>query len=433
MLSPLVILLAPAAFAGLLGPGIAVHQVVPPEQIVEGVKTLKVDAFSGPNGKGIAAEIVAELANTEREVGMGTAGDVAGKALKMGSKIGGDMLASKLGGGFGGKLAGGMAEGAGNMAADAIAGDKVNLDDGLRIDVFKVSTGSADGKVHGKVATSSKDSKFKKTVTVKDSKGNVVKDKDGNPKKKEIVCDKRTVSATVTWALTAGKEDKASGTSDRSSSSTHCPGDKGKIASVEALTTVVTQGHGTGIVTAFTPSWKNSRIGMKKNPDLRLPLMLIRKTQYQDALCTLHHMVDLVPDDPEMPLNYAAVLESLGHHDESMAAYEAALAIKPKYKIASKGAARVATRKSDVASMTAAYGLEWKIGAAPLAECPAMPEGRPSMAKKGKLELMGAPDGEMLQQLEKGERLFVMETEGKMVKVQLIDGTEGWVSAKGVK
>ena len=166
MLSPLVLLLVPAAYAGLLGPGIAVHQVVPPAQVVEGVRTLKVDTFSGTNGKGITAEIVAALTNTEREVGLGTAGDVAGDALKMGSKIGGDLLAAQLGGGFGGKFAGGMAEGAGNMAADAIAGDKVNLDDGLRIDVFKVSTGAADGKVHGKVVTSSKDSKFKKNIAV---------------------------------------------------------------------------------------------------------------------------------------------------------------------------------------------------------------------------------------------------------------------------
>ena len=83
--------------------------------------------------------------------------------------------------------------------------------------------------------------------------------------------------------------------------------------------------------------------------------------------------------------------------------------------------------------MVAAYGLEWGVGAPDYAACPAMPDGRPAITKKNNLDLLADPAGAAVQTLEKGERVFVMATEGNLLKVQLLDGTEGYVSAKGVK
>ena len=71
--------------------------------------------------------------------------------------------------------------------------------------------------------------------------------------------------------------------------------------------------------------------------------------------------------------------------------------------------------------MVAAYGLTWAIGAPPLDACPTLPEGRPMVVKKGRVELQGA-DGAAVE-LSKGERVFVMEEQGGTAQVQLLDGT----------
>lgn len=426
-------LLAPAAHAAGLGPGIAVRQVMPPAQLVEGVPTLQVKAFSGPGGKGIAAEVVAGLENGERETGMGTAGDVASGVLKAGAQIGGQMLTSKLGGGFAAKVAGGMVEGTANIAADKVAAEKVQLDDGLTTQPFKLVTSGAKGVLSGKVSTQSGTKNYTKEVPAKDDKGNTITDSDGKTVMTKISCTRRTVSASVAWAVTGGGAEKATGVSERSVSDSHCAGDDGQLASTDALVKAATRGHGGSIVAEIAPSWRAFRIPMKKSPDARLPLMLTRKGEHQDALCVVHHMSGLSTDDPVPSLNEGALLEAFGHHDEAMAKYEEALGRKPGMKIAVKSLARATQRKSDVDAMVAAYGLDWKVSSPDYDSCPAMPDGRPAMTKKGKLELLSAPGGDSVQTLTKGERVFVMATEGKMLKVQLLDGTEGYVSAKAVK
>ena len=81
--------------------------------------------------------------------------------------------------------------------------------------------------------------------------------------------------------------------------------------------------------------------------------------------------------------------------------------------------------------MVAAYGLTWTIGAPPLDACPTLPEGRPMVVKKGRVELQGA-DGAAVE-LSKGERVFVMEEQGGTAQVQLLDGTAGAVPLKSLK
>lgn len=426
-------LLSPTVRAAGLGPGIAVRQVVPPAQIVGGVKTLQVDALSGPGGKAISAEIVAGLEDGEREIGIGTAGDVASGALKAGAQLGGQMLTSRLGGGFGAKVAGGVVEGTANVAAERVAAEKIQLDDGLTTQPFQLVEGGAEGVLSGGVTTRSGTETFTKEVPARDDKGNIRKDADGKTVKTKVSCTRRTVSASVAWAVTAGGTERAAGVSERSVSDSKCAGEDGKLASVEALTQAAIRGHGPGIVAEIVPSWRAFRIPLKRSPDTRLPLMLIRKGEHQDALCVVHHMSGLVTDDPVPSLNEAALLEALGHYDQAISKYEEALSRRPGMKMAEKSLARATTRRSDVDRMVAAYGLDWKVGTPDHDSCPAMPAGRPAITRKGKLDLLGAPGGESVQTLAKGERVFVMAEDGKLVKVQLLDGTEGYVPAKAVK
>ena len=339
-------LLPPTAQAAVLGPGIPVRQVMPPAQLVDGVPTLQVQDFSGPGGAGIAEEIVAGLEDGEREVGMGTAGDVASGVLKAGAAIGGQMLASKLGGGFGAKLAGGMVEGTANMAADKLQDEKIQLEDGLTTQPFALVKGGAAGVLGGKVSTQSGTENYTQEVPLKDEDGNTVTDGDGKTVMTQVSCTRRTVSASVAWAVTAGGAEKAAGVSDRSVSDSHCAGDGGALASVEALTAAATRGHGASIVAEIAPVWKAFRIPLKKSPDVRLPLMLIRRGEHQDALCVVHHMSGLAADDPVPPLNEGALLEALGHHEQAAASYGEALARKPGMNIAEKSLERVQGRKA---------------------------------------------------------------------------------------
>ncbi len=432
-MSPLVLLLSSAAWAGPIGPGIAVSQVTAPPQLLEGVQTLQVGPIQGQGGDGVVAEIKAAYADEERQFGMGTVGDVASGVLKAGAEIGGQMLASQLGGGFGGKLAGGLATGTANMAADAVAEEKLVLDDGLVVNPFHLVDKGGQGQLTGTMKLTPRTENFTKEVDVKDKNGNVVKDADGKVLKKTVSCTTNSVTANLTWKVTVAGADQASGTTSRDASDTHCQGDDGKLATTDALSAVAVQGHGAQIVAEIAPAWRSFRIDLKKSPDLRYPVMLTKKGQHDEALCAVHHMTSLEQEDFKAPFNEGALLEALGHYTEAAAAYQVADDRKGgSFKPAEKAGARAIERKDSVDAMVKAYGLDWKIGAPPFEACPAMPDGRPTMAKKS-LDLLDKPDGATLQTLEKGERLFVMAEEGKLVKVQLIDGTEGYVPAKAVK
>ena len=102
-------------------------------------------------------------------------------------------------------------------------------------------------------------------------------------------------------------------------------------------------------------------------------------------------------------------------------------------KAAAQGQERAAARKAEVAAMVEGYGLTWAIGAPPLDACPAMPDGRPATVKKMAVDRLDAPGGSPVDTLEKGDRVFVMEESGGMARVQLLDGSEGWVPVKQLK
>ena len=431
MLVPTLLLSLSGALAGPLGPGVPVRQVVAPPQVVA-AQSLRVTPLSGTGGAGVAEEVAAGLADAERELGLGTVGDVASGALKAGAKIGGDMLAAKLGGGFAGKLVGGLAEGTANVAADAIESDKLQLDDGLTTTPFAVVKKGGDAALTGSVAVAPSTESYTKKVQATDSDGHPLTDSDGNAIMREVACQRRSVTATVSWAVEKAGAALASGESPRTVSDSHCAGDDGELASTQSLTSAAVRGHGAVIVAQIAPAWRVSRVNLQRSPDLRLPLGQVRQGDHGGALCVLHHVSGLLPDDPDAPTNEAAVLEALGHYDAALATYDLALS-RGGGRVATQGRERAAARKTEVESMVAAYGLDWKIGAPPLDACPAMPDGRPTVVKKKRSDRTDSPEGAVLDTLEKGERVFIMEERDGLSRVQLLDGSEGWVTTKDLK
>lgn len=432
MLPPLLFLSLSPALAGALGPGVAVRQVVAPPQVVPGVRALRVTALSGPGGADIAAEIAAGLADPDREVGLGTVGDVASGVLKTGAKIGGDMLAAKLGGGFAGKLVGGMAEGTANLAADKLEGDKLVLEDGLTTTPFEVVQRGGDATLAGAVTVAPSTESYTKEVQATDSEGQPLTDSDGNPVMREVSCQRRTVTATVAWAVERGGEALASGESPRSVSDSHCADEEGSLASAQALTDVAVQGHGALIVAQIAPAWRSSRIELRRSPDLRLPMQHVRAGEHGKALCLAHHLRVLLPEDGAAAANTAGLLEALGHHDAAIEAWTAADGLGAG-RVAAKGLERATARKAEVEGMVSAYGLDWAIGAPPLDACPALPDGRPAVVKKKGLERSVEPGGGALDTLSKGDRVFILEEADGLARVALLDGSEGWVPVKALK
>ena len=63
--------------------------------------------------------------------------------------------------------------------------------------------------------------------------------------------------------------------------------------------------------------------------------------------------------------------------------------------------------------------------------CPSLPDGTPRVVKKAKIQLQR--EGEAPLDLEKGERVFLVEEAGGLATVTLLDGTQGTVPAKSLK
>ena len=88
-------------------------------------------------------------------------------------------------------------------------------------------------------------------------------------------------------------------------------------------------------------------------------------------------------------------------------------------------------RKAEVATMVRADGLTWRVGAPALDRCPPLPEGRPKVVSKSKIQL--ERQGEDPLALSKGERVFVLSEAGGLSTLALLDGTQGTAPAKSRK
>ena len=118
----LVLLSLTAARAGALGPGIPVAQVVPPPVLLEGVNTIDVVPFTGPQGEAIALDIEAAMARTDRIVEANGMAQVGTELVGMATETGAALASNLVGGGVQGKLVGGAAKLAGGLVAPVVAG-----------------------------------------------------------------------------------------------------------------------------------------------------------------------------------------------------------------------------------------------------------------------------------------------------------------------
>lgn len=424
--------LVPAAQAGPVLAGVELRQVTPPPVLFEGVRSIEVAPISGPNGAQVREELLATLADPNREVGTGTLSDKAGAMVELGAGIGAQLLASKVPG-IGGKLVKGAAEAAGGAVADKVRADKIVLNDGLRIDVLQVKASGADGKLKVALKSASADRSYTEKVPLKDDKGNEVKDGNGATIMTERSCTERTTQLDLGWALEARSGAKNGALPTRKNQDTRCGEEQGKLLSAEALVAGSVPGLGGALAREIAPSWVSLRVPMRRSPLSRAPLEQVEAGQLEVARCMLQRIVELEKTvtgvDPDAWLNLGAALEAQGQLQPAIEAYQGALQRKSSLKPASEGVSRVEQRVAAVASMERAYGLRYAVP--PSAACPELPAGAPALVKKGG-GLVG-PAGEALgREIEKGELVFVRESDGKLTELATLDGVVGRLPAKSL-
>jgi hypothetical protein len=414
--------------ANPLGPGISVREVAAPPELVSGISSISVGKISGAHGSLIADELVAGLQNDDREIGPGTAADIAGNVVQMGAMVGGQMLASKLGG-IGSKATSTLTETAGAVVAGKITGDKLTLEDGLTVAPFPYKKSGGDGTISGSVAVEPSESRYEKKEPLKDDSGNVIKDSDGQTVMTTVQCLKRSATTTLTWSLDKGGKALLSGEESQTMSDDKCGKEIGDVLSIDDLASSAARGMGSGIVARIKPAWHSHRIGLRGGKALAAPIRAVRQGDHEGAMCLLHHLVEFDAENGAAHANLGAVHEALGHHDAALTAYATALEKGGPKRLAEKGAERTTARQAEVKGMVDAYGLTWAIEAPDFAACPTLPEGEPRLAKR---KLSVEAGGETIE-VEKGELLFLQSTEGKTSKVKTMEGTELELPAKALK
>jgi len=429
---------ATPAAAGPVFAGVELRQVKPPPVLFEGVRSIEVSPIAGPSGAVVRDELLATLADPNREVGSGTLSDKAGALVELGAGIGAQMLASKVPG-IGGKLAKGAAEAAGGAVADKVRAEKIVLNDGLRIDVLQVKTSGAEAKLKITLSSSSNDRTYTEKVPLKDDKGNEVKDSNGATVMTERSCTERSTQLDLAWTLEGaggkGGEKKGGPLSgalpSRANQDTRCGEEREKLASAESLISASAPGLGGALAREIAPSWVSLRVPMRRSPLTRAPMEQVAVGQLEVARCMLTRIAEfensVTGPDPEVWVNLGAALEAQGQLRPAIEAYQGALQRKSGFKPASEGVSRVEQRLTEVASMERAYGLRYAVPPSPA--CPAVPEGSPALAKKG-ADLL-KPSGEKLgRDVEKGELVFVRTGDGKLTEISTLDGAVGMVPAK---
>lgn len=420
--------LVATAHAGPLGPGIPVKQVAPPPVVIEGVRSLEV-RVTGPRGPEIVAEIREALASTTRQANV-SANDVAQGLVSTASEVGGAYVGGLVGGGLGGKVATGLTKAAGSMVAEEIENEPLVLDDGLKLDVFRVVPSGGDATLAATVdvADSARDFTKKEALTYDD--GTFVKDEDGNVVYEDIPCRAVSVTVTFAWSIAKGGQQLHADTTSRQAGDERCGEDLENLASAGSLAEPLLYGWGEPVAARIAPSWRFDRLAMDKEPHLTEELKLVKAGAYDRALCGLRNATSFDAHDAAALLDQGVIHEAMGRFDEALALYGQALTASGD-RSAAKAMTRADARKKDVATMERAYGLAFRQAAFDPAACPPMPEGR-RVAVAKPTPLVDAA-GATLTDLERGTRLFVVEEGGALLAVSLTDGTRGFVDPRRVK
>lgn len=424
--------LSPTTHAAALGPGVPVKQVVAPPHVIPGVETVTVKDFSGFNGSNVAGLIGDSLQDAERDVSKGL-GALGGDLLDAGTDLAADAAANAVGGGIQGKLVGGLTKMAGGMAKDALEVEPVVLDSGLTTTPWRVVSSGGDATITGSIDVDDRVESYTAKVAAKDSKGKILKDKDGKTIYKEVPCKRRTVSANINWALAAGGETKVEDSFTKKASDSKCDSQIKNLASKDALAAVALKNVGPGVANTVLPAWKQHRLPLKKDKMLVNELKLARQGEHQQAICGMRGLVTHDPNYTPGLMNYAALHEAMGWHDVAAEYYQKASALDSRLKPAVKGYTRAIERKAEIESMVDAYGIKYKIGEADYSTCAPIPEGQRMFVKKPTQLFEGADAANSLADLPKGMFVYVSDMGDGMYKVTTADGREGFVNGKFLK
>ena len=418
--------------AGPTSPGVPVKRVVAPEHVIEGVRSVQVSDFAGRNGGAIAMEIRAGLQDTER---LATDAAAIGKELaRTGTDIASKLASSAVGGGIQGKIAEGLTKNVSKGVQDGLEVEPVQLDDGLKLDVWQVKTSGADAVIGGSVRVSQETTDSTRKVAEKDDDGDLVKDSEGRTVYREIPCKARKVAVEVAWSVTkTGGEALVAKSFVMNNGDSRCGEDIQYLASPEELADGVLAGTGARIVRLIAPSWKVLRLPMSKDRTLRAENQLARAGNHFEAMCGLRGLLGFDENLATAVMNLGVLEEALGYYDLAAAQYAKANALRGD-KPTARAMNRVATRSADVKRMVAAYGLTWKIADSPdFVACPPIPSGRRVSVKRDTRLMSDAKGGDILVELTRGMVLFVLDDSSSPHRVALIDGSEGWVDSKYLK
>lgn len=415
------------AHAGALGPGVPVRQVVPPPVVLAGISSLEV-RIDGPHGAEVGAEIGSALLDPARV--LNTSGAEVGQALvQVGTEVAAGYV-SGLVGGLGGKAVSGLTRGVGAMVAEEIDTEPLVLADGLRTDVFRVVPRGGDAALVGTIAATDETRESTKKEPLLYDDGTFVKDEYGNVMYQDIPCRSVSVSVTLSWRVEQAGAVLHQDQQTRSASDERCGAELSSLATASSLQEPLFFGWGPGVAATIAPSWRHDRLPMDREPHLVPELQQVRAGAYDEALCGLRHAVSWDAADAAAWLDQGVIHEALGRYDEAEQAYDRALAAGAS-KPAGKALTRVRERRSQVATLTSAYGLTFAARPFDPAACPALPDGRRAEVRKP--TTLWSDDGAAVVELEKGMRLFVTDESGARWRVALTDGTVGLVEAKTLR
>jgi hypothetical protein len=358
---------------------------------------------------------------------------MAGNLVEGIGQVGGQLVQQKLGGTFAGKLAGAATETAAVMVANEVREPRIQLEDGLKTDVYRIVTSKPDAILSGTIKTSSKDEETTQKEEVKDKDGNVVRDSAGKAVTVEIPCLRRTVTSELRWSLKPPNGEALAG---RTVSATRvdekCQEERKNVASAATMAKSAVTGMGAAIVAEIKPAWKVLRLPVERGPSVRDIIQMINRSEPERALCYAEQLHKLDPADAEMALARAALKEALGDLKGASEAYADVLTVDAKSRPARKGQERVAERQTEIATLERAHKLKWSPKAPDLNSCPRLPDGRPAILKKDTL-LASSPGGKTGQELERGQRVFVVGEEGAVLKVSTVEGQVGFLPASNLK
>jgi hypothetical protein len=299
--------------------------------------------------------------------------------------------------------------------------------------VIAVRAHDADARLSGTVTLRDEVDEVTEKVVVKDDRGKLVKDLQGHTQYTERLCTRRTVGLSVAWTLVRDDHTLVGKTFGRQDVDSHCEGEDGTLKTTQDLVDGLVPGLGRRIAVTFAPAWRVQRLSLSRDRALKVDNQKIRGKDYLGALCGLSWFVTTLPDHVGGHLNLGVLAEALGYYELATTEYAAAAGLR-KERSLSRAKDRMIRRREDIARMTAAYGLTWRLPDTPdLSRCPAKPEDRARTLKREAKLRSESKGGEVLSVIPKGTQVWILDSGREVAQVTLTDGHTGWIDVKRLK